>query len=108
MSGLALAAFAFLVGITVSGLLGSAMELATGRRLGFVEPYVSPEKIGLSLLATLAAGPMMLANDALVARHAGRVGMLTLAIAAVIAVLWACATGIVVAEVAAWLSRPLD
>lgn len=107
MSGLMLAVFAFLIGITVSGLLGSILEIATGRRLGFVEPFVSPRRVAVSLLVTLAAGPMMLGNDALQARREGRVGHATLVVAAVVVVLWTCAMGIVTAEVASMLSRPI-
>lgn len=67
MSALAMAAFAFLVGLTVAGLCGSLMQIATGRTVGFIAPYVSHDWLARSLLATLAAGPIMLGNEALLA-----------------------------------------
>lgn len=100
MNGLGLSAFLFLVGVTVAGLVGSAMEIAAGRRLGFVEPYVCRQRVARSILAALAAGPLMLANDALAAWRERRVGLHALALAVFAAVLWCCATGIVVTEIA--------
>lgn len=107
MNGIGIAAFVFLVGITVSGLLGSVMEIVTGRTLGFVEPYVSRGHVARSLLAAMVVGPMMLVNDALSAWREGRVGVHWLAVAAVIASVWCQATGIVVTEIAVRMSERL-
>jgi hypothetical protein len=49
MGSVALIVFAFLVGLTVSSLAGSVLEIASGRRLAFVEPYVSPAHVLRSL-----------------------------------------------------------
>jgi hypothetical protein len=65
MSSVALIVFAFLVGLTVCGLAGSVLEIASGRRLAFVEPYVSPAHVLRSLGVTAVAGPFMLFNDRL-------------------------------------------
>ena len=45
MGPVELTLFAFVVGLTACGLAGSVMELIAGRRLAFVEPYVSPAHI---------------------------------------------------------------
>lgn len=107
MTGLATAAFAFLVGMTVAGLAGSIMQIATGRSPGFVEPYITKAFIARSLLAALVAGPMMLGNDALAAWQARRVAWWTLVVALLLSTLWACLTGVVVMEIAARMTRPL-
>lgn len=107
MSGPAMAAFVFLVGLTASGVCGSLMQIATGRTLCFAEPYVSRAWLARSLLATLAAGPMMLANEALLAWRQGRIGWVALLAASIVAGLWAGATGIVVLEIASRMGRPL-
>ncbi len=100
MASLALICFALLTGLTVCGLLGSTMELATRRRLSFREPFVSPRHIVRSLAAAAAAGPFMLINDALAAWRSGRVSTLFLLSCAVSALGWALATGIVVVDLA--------
>lgn len=55
MGSVALIVFAFLVGLTVCGLAGSVMEMASGRRLALVEPYVSPSHVLRSLGVTAVA-----------------------------------------------------
>lgn len=107
MSGLTASMFAFVTGVTLAGLSASLMQIATGRAVGFIEPFVSSRMIARSLLAALAAGPMMLGNDALNARREGRVGLGALSVACAVAVLWASATGIVVLEVASRMRGPL-
>lgn len=107
MGPAALTMFAFPVGLTVCGLAGSAMELAAGRRLAFVEPYVSPRHVVRSLAATAFAGPFMLANDALEARRERRISALALASCAFTAVLWTQALGIVTVAVASWATALL-
>jgi len=107
MAGLTVAMFAFVTGVTVAGLSASLMQIVTGRIVGFIEPFVSNRMIARSLLAALAAGPMMLGNDALNARREGRAGWLVLSVACAFAMLWASATGIVVLEVASRMRGPL-
>lgn len=112
MGTVAQIAFAFVAGLTVCGLAGSAMELACGRRLAFVEPYVSPAHVLRSLAATAFAGPFMLFNDALAARRERRISAPALASCGVTAMLWALALGVVVLGVASWagilLVSPID
>ncbi len=107
MAGLTVMMFAFVTGVTVAGLSASLMQIVTGRTVGFIEPFVSNRMIARSLLATLAAGPVMLGNDALDAWREGRAGWTILPVACAFAVLWASATGIVVLEVASRMHGPL-
>lgn len=92
--------FAFMVGLTASGLAGSAMELISGRRLAFVEPYVSPVHILRSLAATACAGPLMFANEALDARRQGRISAPALISCGCTATIWALALGVVLIDIA--------
>ncbi|MEO5755722.1 MAG: hypothetical protein ABIQ51_02585 [Mesorhizobium sp.] len=107
MSPLELTAYAFVVGLTVCGLAGSAMELISGRKIAFVEPYVSPSHILRSLAATACAGPFMLFNDALDARRTGRISTLALMSCCCTAIAWSLALGVVVLAIASWASRLL-
>ncbi|RWA76703.1 MAG: hypothetical protein E5X49_11485 [Mesorhizobium sp.] len=102
MDTMLLPLYAFAVGLTACGLAGSAMELFSGRRLAFAEPYVSPAHIVRSLAATACAGPFMLANEALAARREGRISMLALLSCGCTAVAWALALGIVLITIASW------
>jgi hypothetical protein len=92
--------FAFSTGLTFCGLAGSMMELAAGRRLSFTDPFVSPRHMPRSLGAAAAAGPFMLANDALDAWRSRGVSMLTLVSCVLTAAGWALATGVVVIDLA--------
>lgn len=106
MHALALFAYALATGLTLAGLTGSAIEIAHGRQLGFRPPFVIPGRIGLSLATTIAAGPLMLANEALAAYRAGAIATPALALCALAAAIWSTATGVVVVELAllaAWL-----
>lgn len=94
--------YAFAVGLTACGLVGSAMELISGRRLAFAEPYVSPTHVLRSLAATACAGPFMLTNDALRAQREGRISTLALLSCGCTAIGWALALGIVLIAVASW------
>lgn len=95
MHPLLLTAFAFLTGLTACGLAGTVMELACGRRLAFVEPYVSSDHVIRSLAAAAFAGPFMLVNDAMAARGARRISFLGLLSCLATAMLWALALGVV-------------
>ena len=100
MAALQLVAFAFLTGLTLCGVLGSLMELATGRRLSFTAPFVSPRHVLRSLACTMAAGPFMLVNDALDAWHSDGVSTAMLISCAVSSGAWLLATGIVALDLA--------
>lgn len=107
MGPLELTLFAFVVGLTACGLVGSTMELVSGRKVAFAEPYVSPSHLLRSLLATACAGPFMLVNAALDARREGRISTLALMSCGCTAVAWALAQGIVVLAIASWTIRLL-
>jgi hypothetical protein len=100
MHPLLLTVFAFLAGLTACGLVSTVMELACGRRLAFVEPYVSSDHVVRSLAATAFAGPFMLVNDALAARRARRVSLAALLSCLCTAMLWATALGVLLMNLA--------
>ena len=100
MAAFHLVTFAFLTGLTLSGLSGSLMELATGRRLSFTGPFVSPRHVLRSLACTMAAGPLMLVNDALDAWHSDGVSTAMLVSCAASSAAWLLATGIVALDLA--------
>lgn len=104
MQSLALLAYALAVGLTLCGLAGTAIELAAGRRLGFRPPFVTPGRFGASLALTMAAGPFMLANEAIAAYRAGAIDWSALALCAVAAAIWATALGILTVELALLVS----
>ncbi|MER9605318.1 hypothetical protein [Mesorhizobium sp. M0243] len=107
MGPLELTLFAFAVGLTACGLAGSAMELASGRKVAFTEPYVSPSNVLRSLLATACAGPFMLVNDAIDARRQRRISTLALMSCGCTAIAWTLALGVVVLAIASWTVRLL-
>jgi len=107
MNPAVVALYVFAVGLTTCGLAGSAMELISGRRLAFAEPYVSPTRILRSLAVTACAGPFMLANEALDARREGRISTLTLLSCGCTVVAWALALGIVLVAIASWTTALL-
>ncbi|PAQ10660.1 DUF6949 family protein [Mesorhizobium temperatum] len=92
--------FAFMVGLTSCGLAGSAMELISGQRLAFAEPYVSPAHLLRSLFATACAGPLMFANEALDAWRQGRISAPALISCGCTATVWALALGVVLIDIA--------
>lgn len=91
---------AFVTGLTACGVMGSALELASGARLSFSPPFVSTGRIGRSLLVTAAAGPFMLANEALAARRDRAVSAVQFWSCITVSGLWALAAGIVVLNLA--------
>jgi hypothetical protein len=102
MAGLELFLFAFVVGLTVCGVTGSTMELVSGRKVAFAEPYVSASHVLRSLAVTACAGPFMLVNDALDARSERRISAVALLSCGCTAMAWALALGIVVLAIASW------
>jgi hypothetical protein len=102
MGTLELTVFAFVVGMTACGLAGSMMELVSGRKVAFTEPYVSPSHLLRSLLATACAGPFMLVNDAVDARRERRISTLALMSCGCTAIAWSLALGVVVLAIASW------
>jgi hypothetical protein len=102
MAQLELTLFAFVVGLTTCGLVGSAMELVSGRKVAFTEPYVSPSHVLRSLLSTACVGPFMLANDALDAWRERRISIVALMSCGCTVIAWALALGVVVLAIASW------
>ena len=96
MDLVSLVAFAFPVGLTACGVAGTAMEMAGGRRLAFIEPYVSSRHLVRSLGAVALAGPFMLMNDALAARRARRISLDLLISCGCTALIWALALGVTI------------
>ena len=94
MHPLLLTVFAFVVGLTACGLASTVMEIVGGRRLAFVEPYVSSDHVVRSLAATAFAGPFMLVNDALAAHRDRRISLPGLLSCLCTAMLWATALGV--------------
>ncbi|PTE12084.1 DUF6949 family protein [Mesorhizobium helmanticense] len=92
--------FAFMSGLTACGLVGAAMELMSGRRLAFAEPYVSPKHMLRTLLATACAGPLMFINDALDSWREGHISTLVLISCGCTATIWALALGIALIDIA--------
>ncbi|MBZ0163658.1 MAG: hypothetical protein K8H74_13230 [Notoacmeibacter sp.] len=86
--------FAYLTGITVSGLSASVLELAFGARARFATPFVSRGSVARSLLVTAVAGPVMLFNESLDAWRASDLRPLAALGAAIIANIWVLASGI--------------
>jgi hypothetical protein len=107
MHAVALVAYAFAVGTTLCGLAGTTFELFAGRRLGFRPPFVRRERFAVSLALTMAAGPFMLANEAIAARQAGAIDRAAAALCALAAAVWATALGVLAVEFALLVSRLL-
>ncbi|WP_376704581.1 hypothetical protein RQ479_07250 [Mesorhizobium sp. ISC25] len=99
--------FSFMAGLTACGLAGSAMELIAGRKLAFVQPYVSSKHMLRSLAATACAGPLMFANEALDAWRERRISVLGLISCGCTATIWALALGMVVIAIASWAASLL-
>ncbi len=107
MGPVELLAFALFTGITLSGIAGSVLEMIAESPLSFAEPFVSRRHIGWSMTATVLAGPMMLANDAMNARRSGAISLAMLGSCAGTALVWALAMGIVALELAVRLTTLL-
>ncbi|TPN29030.1 hypothetical protein FKO01_19895 [Mesorhizobium sp. B2-3-3] len=107
MGQIDLTLFAFVVGLTACGLTGSAIELVSGRKVAFAEPYVSPSHVLRSLAVTAGAGPFMLVNDALDARRENRISTMALLSCGCTAIAWTLALGIVLLAIASWTIRLL-
>jgi hypothetical protein len=96
MDALALAAFAFLAGLTASGVAGTTIELIAGKRLCLGNPFVSEDSVSRSLVLVLLAGPYMLANDAIRASRERRIGPAGLAGIFALCGAWLFASGVLI------------
>jgi hypothetical protein len=95
METVALVASVFLVGLTVSGLAGAAMEAGSGERLMFRAPYVRGDRLLLSIGATGLAGPFMIVNEALAFGQDLSGSAARIAAALAVAAVWIFALGLV-------------
>lgn len=100
MHTLLLMAYTLAVGLTLTGIAASALELATGRRAGLRPPFIERGRLLSSLGSAVAAGPYIIGNEALAAWREGIIGGRALAFWTGVAVVWAFASGIVVVELA--------
>lgn len=104
MNGFVPGLFAFLVGLTASGLICSALEIVFGRRLAFAEPFMSGSHVVRSLAVAAFAGPFMLFNEALAAYRQRHITGMALVSCAGSACLWALALGVVLTGAMSWLA----
>jgi len=95
--------FAFLVGLTASGLAGSLIEWRTKRPASFSPPLFAPERPLRSIALSTVAGPWMLVNDAMIARNDKSIGPFMCFSCFVTAGFWMLATGIVLLDLASRL-----
>lgn len=93
-------AFAFALGLSVSGVAASALGAYANVRAGFHPPFVRRDNLALSLFVTAIAGPVMLFNDALHARNKAGLGLFALAACLLIACIWILSLGILITELA--------
>lgn len=98
MQHAAMLAYALAVGLTLAGLAGTMIEMATGRRLGFRPPFVTRARVGLSLALAFAVGPFMLANEAIAAYRTGGIRPAALGLWAAVALVWSTAAGVLFLE----------
>jgi len=94
MDQIATGALIFLIGVTLCGIAGSLLELIAGFRLSFSAPFFDRLHRTRFALAVVTAGPFMLCNDATEAWREGRIAGLSLAIGALVALVWTMALGV--------------
>lgn len=97
-------AYALAAGLTLAGIVATLVELANGRRIGFRPPFVVADRLARSLALTMAAGPAMIANEAIAARREGVIEWPAFGICLAIAAVWCTATGILLVDLALVLS----
>lgn len=108
MAGIWLISLVFLSGLVFSGLGGAALEIWGGRRLAFADPFVNRQHVWRSLWMTALSGPFMLVNEALAALKERRIGIPSLASCVALSGTWIFLMGIVVLDVAFFLSDLLS
>ena len=86
-------AFAYVAGLAVGGIIASLMELSAGEEPSFAPPFFSRDHLARFLISIVAAGPFMLANDALRARRSGELAATELTWLLATASIWAVAVG---------------
>ena len=101
------AAFATAAGLTFCGLLGSAIETMSGRRLMLGAPFVTTDNICRSLVLVLVAGPFMTLNEAVAAMREQRIGRLGFAGIVGFCLFWSGAMGVFVLGLVESLRQPI-
>lgn len=101
MEAIAPAAFAFLVGLTVAGIVATLTEIVTDEPLCFAEPHLSPSRIVRSVALTAVAGPFMLGNEALSAFRRGTINSARLVVYGLVGCTWALSLGVLALAFAA-------
>ncbi len=98
MSETGLMIFAFVTGLTVTGLASALIELRMRCRVSFSEPVFALHRPMQSMALSVVAGPVMLFNDAMEARSVRRIGTGMMLSCFVTCGFWAFAIGIVSLE----------
>ncbi len=104
MAGVWIISFVFSCGLVFSGLGGAVLEMWAGRRLAFADPFVSRSHVWRSLWMTALSGPFMLVNEALAALKERHIGVPSVISCVALSATWVFMTGIVVLDVAFFLS----
>jgi hypothetical protein len=105
MGPVELTLFALALGLTACGLAGSAMELISGRRLAFVEPYVACAYIALAGCDRMRRpfmfvnAPGRLAGGSYLDSGADSCGCTAMS--------WSLGAGVVLTAIASWVSALL-
>ena len=99
-----LLAAAFIAGTALSAAAGTFSETIFGSAARLDRPFVDSDRILVSLVRMLFAGPYFLVGEAAEARQEGRCGFATWASAILFAAGWCLCLGIVALELASQLS----
>jgi hypothetical protein len=89
---------ALIAGTSLSAVAGNLAEVRAGTPARLDRPFVDSDRIGLSLLRVLFAGPYLLVGEAALARHEGRCGPIAWSASILFAALWCLASGILCLE----------
>lgn len=97
-------AYALAAGLAFGGMAATLIREFCGDEPRFQPPFADSAHVLRSLGITLAAGPYMLANEAIAARRAGSISGLSFATALLLCVAWALAAGVVLVFLAETLT----
>jgi hypothetical protein len=99
---------AFVAGTSLSAVAGNLVEAKTQLRARLDRPFVDSDKIVLSLLRVLFAGPYLLVGEAEVAKEEGRAGLAVWSASILFAGLWCLASGILCLELIGQIAQHLN
>ncbi|MFZ1680310.1 MAG: hypothetical protein WAT70_04765 [Rhizobiaceae bacterium] len=97
-------AYALAAGLAFGGMAATLIREFGGGEPRFRPPFADPAHVLRSLGITLAAGPYMLANEAIAARREGAISGLSFATALLLCAAWALAAGVVLVFLAETLT----